>query len=93
MGSELREATFRVANVFVTAGIALILHFISVVTSVMFHCHPDNDVEQRIPSRCLRLDARYDSDILALRQHATIFLLIKTPNWLIFKYETFTVKK
>jgi hypothetical protein len=35
-------------------------------------CHPDNDAEPWIPSRCLTMDARSDSDILAFRRQVTI---------------------
>jgi hypothetical protein len=67
-----------IANVFVTAGTARVLVFISVVTSVTYalsraHAsHPDNGTEPWIPSRCLTMGARSDSDILAFRWHATL---------------------
>jgi hypothetical protein len=38
----------------------------------MFHCHPDNDAEPRIPNRCQTMDARSDSDVLAFMRHASI---------------------
>jgi hypothetical protein len=46
-----------VAYVFVAAGMC---------------CHPDNDTEPWILSRCLAMGARSDSDILAFRRHATL---------------------
>jgi hypothetical protein len=36
-------------------------------------CHPDNDAEPWIPSRCLTMDPRSDSDIPAFWRQATVF--------------------
>jgi hypothetical protein len=40
----------------------------------LFNRHPDNAAETWIPSRCLTMDARSDSDILAFKRHATTLI-------------------
>jgi hypothetical protein len=52
----------------------------------VYNCHPDNDAltalivaETWLPSHCLAMDARSDSDIPAFRQHVTISSAFQIP--------------